>query len=150
MKIKISEPGYAGFTGNMGPVLFEDGVSVEHVSTREVNLLSALLQVVNAETDAPVGALVDEAARWNDSVEIINLPTNAESQAVQPSSEVLVVIPVLQTVQYTREELEKIADEGGISAMRDIADPLGVKSTSIAKLIDGILGTDGETASVTE
>ena len=39
----------------------------------------------------------------------------------------------------SREELEAVADDGGISGLRAIAEPLGVKSNSIDGLIDAIL-----------
>ena len=40
---------------------------------------------------------------------------------------------------YTKEELEKIADEKGISGLRDIAVQFGVTSNSISSLIYKIL-----------
>lgn len=42
---------------------------------------------------------------------------------------------------YTREELEAIADTTGIKGLREIADPMGLTSTSIVPLIDAILET---------
>jgi hypothetical protein len=61
-----------------------------------------------------------------------------------PVEETAVVVPVTEvapvfTGEVTRENLEKIADESGISGLRDIGNQYGVKASSIAKLIDDIL-----------
>ena len=40
---------------------------------------------------------------------------------------------------WTREKLEAIADQTGISGIREVSDPLGLKGTSIRGLIDQIL-----------
>lgn len=44
---------------------------------------------------------------------------------------------------YTKEELEAVADEKGIAGLREIADPMGVKNTSIVGLINEILQAQG-------
>lgn len=44
----------------------------------------------------------------------------------------------------TREELEAIADKEGIAGLRAIGDPMGVKDTAIASLIEKILAKQTE------
>jgi len=43
---------------------------------------------------------------------------------------------------WTREELEVIADKNGISGLRAIAKPLGIKGRGIDELIDEITAAD--------
>lgn len=55
-----------------------------------------------------------------------------------------VKVAVAPTKRYTRAELEAVADESGIQGLREIADPLGIKATSIRKLIDEIYSVAGK------
>ncbi|WP_151708810.1 hypothetical protein [Acinetobacter brisouii] len=44
---------------------------------------------------------------------------------------------------YTRQQLESIVDKDGFAGLRKIAEPFGVKGTSINALIDSILSAQG-------
>lgn len=151
MKIKIIEAGYENFSGMFGTVAFDKGVSIDHVSHVEINLIASLIKVVDAETEAETGNLATEAAAWNKTADVIYYPTMADIEA---GREVPPTISPVQEAQkqevklYTQEELEEIADKKGIAGLREIADPLGVKGTSIVKLIEGIIATQGEAPAV--
>jgi hypothetical protein len=70
--------------------------------------------------------------------------TDAETEAEKELEALTAPTPDLEDVQepravYTREELEKIADDKGIAGLREIADPMGVKDNSIMGLIKEII-----------
>lgn len=53
-------------------------------------------------------------------------------------------------VKYTREQLEAVVDEGGLTGLREIGAKVGVKAGSINDLIDRILEVAGEKAEEVE
>lgn len=153
MKIKIIEPGYETFSGMFGTVPFENGVSIDHVSHVEINLLASLVKVVDADTGEETGNLATEAAMWDKTADVIYYPTLADINAGRstPTIESPVQADQVKTKVYSQKELEDIADKSGIAGLREIADPLGIKGTSIAKLIEGVLAAqDGKTIVVEE
>lgn len=139
MKIKIVEPGYEGFTGMFGVVEFVDAVSVHDVSSAEINLLSSILRIVDAETDAETGKLAQEAFAMDKPAVVEYFPTLADLAAGVTHGQAKSEAPVVQAKTYTQKELEVIADKKGIAGLREIADPMGLKGTSIGKLIQSIL-----------
>ena len=140
MKIKIIEPGYAGFTGLFGAVMFQDAVSVDHVAPWEINMISAILMVVDADTDKEVGSLALQTSTMDSSASAVYYPTLADIQAgVRLDSTPTEVAGSEISTVYSQIDLERIADRDGIAGLRFIADPLGVKATSIVKLIEGIM-----------
>lgn len=128
MKIVIKEKGFENFTGQMGVVFFENGVSTADVMPHDAVRMSA---VMNFEWED--GAPCNVAQRILD-----NMHTPAPDVTAPIVEDV--PAPVMQAgALWTEEELGKIADEGGIAGLRAIADPLGVKDKSVAGLIDGLL-----------
>lgn len=141
MKLKIVEAGWEGFSGNLGMVDFENGVSVRDVTHIEANIISGNIRVQNFEDESPVGAIGMDADIQNRPCVTSNLKTMEEIFAEQ-NGETQVQAPVQtqsETKQYTQEELEQIADKKGIAGLREIAEAMDVRATSIAKLIAGIL-----------
>jgi len=155
MKLKITEPGWEGFSGNLGIVLFENGVSVGDVSHIEANIISGNIRVVEEESGESVGALELDADMQNKPCISQNLQTMEEILAGTPvltPSEVSLIAELMSEPlkQYSKEELEGVADKGGIAALREIGDKLEVKGTSIAKLIELILEKQAPAAPVAE
>lgn len=177
-RIRLTEKGWAGFTGNMGTAVFVDGEA--DVSELEASRIGANIEVMRIDAE---GEVIEQISPSLDIVRTKNL--SAEVVAASPTSEMILITPTdgddliaaglealsahlvppaeggatdpgadpgspgegteggeaTSTTQttYTREELEKIADEKGIKGLREIADPLGLKSNSIVPLIDSIL-----------
>ncbi|EMP6325878.1 hypothetical protein RPT39_001444, partial [Acinetobacter baumannii] len=52
-------------------------------------------------------------------------------------------LPTPESKKYTREELEAIAEEGGLAGLRAVATEVGVKGGSIVVLIERILEVAG-------
>jgi len=154
MKIKILGVGYAGFTGLFGQVEFKDAISVDHVSKMEANRLGSILQIVEVDEEGnevkPVGIgqhdidCRKQRAEIAQPLEIAKVePVNdekikakVEEQSIEEPNQNVAKIEVKK---YTEAELEVIADEKGIVALREIGDPLNAKSNSISGLIPKIL-----------
>lgn len=140
MKLKITEPGWEGFSGTLGVVAFEDGVSVSDVSHIEANIISGNIRVVNADCGSGVGALEANADMQNTACVSNTLQTMAEIQAGEkPVAPQVKQVEDTPQAKYTKESLEVIADKSGIAGLREIGDSLGVKGTSISGLIESIL-----------
>lgn len=136
MKIKLTQEGWAGYTGQMGVLQFEDGVSTTDVPFRDAARMSA---VMNCEFED--GSSCNPAQRLLDTMgqaAVVGRETEVETVAPPVSTVVpsLTEQPVnVKGAEYTVAELEEIADAKGIVGLRDIATPLGIKSNSITGLI---------------
>lgn len=138
MKLRITQKGWAGFTGHYGIVEFKDGVSIDHVSPIIAQRLAALIAVETVPEDgsAPTNpsitqVILDGAKKPADpKAEPPKLTTDAGVGVHERGKE---------GKPYTRAELEKIASEKGINGLRDLAEPAGIKGTKIVALIEAIL-----------
>ena len=136
MKIKINQSGYENFTSYLGTTEFIDGISAHDVLPRQINLLASIVCILNADTGEQIGPGHDfEMIKDTGAISEPTLYATAEDMKQELLPE------IVQTVKrrYTREDLEEIADKKDINGLRDIAEPLSVKATSITKLIDDIL-----------
>lgn len=175
MKIRFTRPQMQKFTGWMGRVEFENGVSVNDVSDAEARLLAALTPVEFVE-GGQAGANAEYERRKSASMPVVGerergttqerageeTPTNATFAPPEKKSDevddlakqvadldddetIVVDESAAATVAaepakvWTREELERVADEDGIKGLRTVGEPLGAKSTSIKGLINEIL-----------
>lgn len=132
MKIQLIEPGYESFNGHFGVIEFADGVSVNEVSPLEAERLGSLVRVQTLDGKDPSAAQ-----------KILDTYSNPMELATTPVGEPEAVVA---SVSYTAEQLAVVADEGGIKAIRAIAEPLGMKGTSIAELIGKILAASAAPA----
>lgn len=148
MKIRLLEPGFESFTGPIGAMVFENGLSTTDVQDRDFLRLSAVMKCEREDgtktspidkllSIADVGAPMPEAAREAE------LEANAAALAAyaQPESDKpAAVAPVMPAAKiYTEEQLSAIADSEGIKGLRKIADSMGIKSNSIKELMGAIL-----------
>lgn len=120
MKLKLVQQGYEGFTGLLGVTMFDNGVSVSDVPGREARTIGMSIK-----------------AEWEDGTD----PNPAQGLLDNMHSEPVVAkesAPVVPTI-YTEEQLAEIADKDGIKGLRAIAEPLGIKGTSIKELMAEIL-----------
>lgn len=143
MKIRLVDHGYESLTGFFGDVEFKDGVSIGEVSDVKARFFAAITSVVDASDGSDPG----DNAKFQHSLELkavsSNLPTLAEIQE-QNSGNAIEPEVVAAPDVYTRQSLEAIADERGIAGLREICDKLGIKGTSIAGLIDGVIASQNK------
>jgi len=150
MKIKITEPGWRGFSDVMGGVPFDKGVSTRDVTQAEADALSAVVRVELVDAKAgeygvaerlvkhhQARANVEEARKRATKEE---LAAEVEKRKQEQAERVKKVAGRL----YTQEQLEKIADEEGINGLREIGKKFGVTDRSIAGLIREILQAQKE------
>lgn len=153
MKIRLKQKGFEHYTGQMGAILFKDGVSVRDVLDIDRRRLAGVMYVEDetgnqapitqdaSDAVAPVGrdTVVQKATIERVGGDDSDVPQYTKPVEEKPKKAQVERLETEITVRYSRDELEAIADAKGIGGLREIAEPLGVKGTSIRKLMDGIL-----------
>jgi hypothetical protein len=145
VKVKVTKAGFEGYTGYLGRTKFEDGIS-EDIPKIEADRIAIVMpcevvsddgelfneEIQNRDIEAPVKAPMEKV-----SEEELEEGKKVASEKAA-AKDALGKAPVPEKL-YTEEELEEIADKKGITALREIADPMGVSDRSIAGLITEIL-----------
>lgn len=140
MKLRLTAPGWETYTGQMGVIFFEDGLSLSEVLLIDAIRVSG---VIGAEWENGTPANVSQ-------IYLDNMHTEAktpEQQAQADSADAPKTVDDDESkqkaealgVSYTEEQLAAVADKEGIGGLREIAEPLGIKSNSIRGLIDLIM-----------
>jgi hypothetical protein len=149
MKLRITQSGFQTYNGQMGLAVFENGLSVDEVPEQVARRLSGVIQcewedgtnpsVTQAELtrDTPAPNVYTTFADVPQEVKP-KLAVTPESKAAAPA----VVVDVTPGNVYTQEELEAIADAKGIAGLREIAEPVGIKSNSISGLIKEMIAAN--------
>lgn len=138
MKLRLTQAGFEKYTGQMGVVMFEDGLSVGDVLPIDAIRISA---AIGADWEDGSAANVGDMYLNNmDAPAFVGRPE--VEQTIQETNEV-VKTSVAPGTAYSKDDLAKIADAEGIAGLRAIADPIGVKGTSIVGLIEAILKQQG-------
>ena len=135
MKLRLTQAGFESYTGQMGVVMFENGLSVGDVLPIDAIRISA---AIGADWEDGSAANVGEMYLNNMHAPAFVGGGQTEDSAPVEQAAPAPVAPTNGTT-YTRDELAKIADTDGIGGLRAIADPIGIKGTSIVGLIDAIL-----------
>lgn len=131
-RLRIVEKGWKNFTGPLGGVMFKESISVEPVDPVAAARLGSVVRIERIDTNDQAGYGAEMQRIVDVKAEVVEeLPRGVESVVVMPKKQT--------TPEYTREDLEKIADEKGIAGLRVIADPLGIRGRGISELISEIL-----------
>jgi hypothetical protein len=125
--VRIDQKGWETFTGLLGPVLFENGVSKRELTPNELARLGASVKLVTLEGDKQVGAatIMANSRHVSAAVKPVVKPKVERAEPIQ--------------LKYDKDKLEEIASEGGIKAVREVAKEFGVKGVEISKMIDDIV-----------
>jgi hypothetical protein len=132
MKLRLTQPGWESYSGQMGVIQFKDGMSEGDVLEIDAVRVSAVLlcEWENGATSSVTRRLVEEA----------NTPApDLETQRAADLAKVTAAQPKKEKPRFTEAELEAIADKKGITGLREAAEPFGIKSNSIRGLIDAML-----------
>lgn len=137
MKVKLVEPGWERYTGQFGIYWFVDGVSTTDMSKHDAARIAAVMRIETEDGHNPSVAqsLVDNintpAPHFTSNVMQPEAPKDPEQPKVEPDK------APEQPAQkvWTEEELAAVADAKGIKGLREIAEPMGIKGTSIKELI---------------
>lgn len=148
--LKITQPGWEGFTGPLGPyVEFKDGVSTAPVPRNVADSLSGIVSMVELDDDGNEANVAGLAHRLvSESKERAPVvPQMARQSETDKRSELKRERAKRDPSQirfYVSKELEAIADEKGIAGLRVIAADWGLKHRSITVLIQMILDAQAQ------
>lgn len=139
MKLRLTQAGFESYTGQMGVVFFEDGLSADDVLLIDGTRMAA---VMGCEWEDGSAANVNQIYldNMNTPAPDVTLAAHTEPEA---SVEEAIAAPAYIGVTYTETQLADIADAQGIAGLRDIAESLGIKGNSIRGLIDAIIKAAG-------
>lgn len=148
-KIRLTQPGFENYSGQMGLLNFVDGLSTLDVDKHKASRLAAVMLIEweeggnpsvtqslldNTDTGAPVFSSIGDGTDHDRAAGAS--PALAATPVVMVPA---IIAAVNDAKRYTVAELEAIADKDGIKGLREIAEPKGIKSNSIKELIDAIL-----------
>lgn len=139
-KIRIVEPGWETFTGDMGGATFVNGESTEPLPQLQVDRIGASIRI--ELEDGRQGGIQERlvSQKGVEAPELVGLERATEADLAGSPEPVAPEVPA--PVFHTEAELEGIAEEKGIAGLRLIGTPLGVKGRSIPELIREILDVE--------
>lgn len=137
MRVRLTQSGFKTYTGQMGVVFFENGLSTDDVSTKDAVRMAA---VMNCEWEdgsslSPSQLILDSK---HNAAPVARNPVSVVAQAAPADVKVEVVAeaaPVDVKALYTQAELEAIADSKGIAGLREVAAKHDIKGRSVNDII---------------
>lgn len=141
MKLRLTQAGFENYSGQMGVLWFENGLSTTDVKTIDAIRISA---AIGAEWEDGSAANVGDMYLNNmDVPAYVGMAEGAARDEAPQAEAPAQAAGAPSGVTYTEEQLAQIADEKGIAGLREIGDPIGAKGTSIVGLIAEILKKQG-------
>lgn len=135
----IVEPGLVGSNAILQGIEFKDGKSVVPATRRQIDRIAASLRVSIEGGDEDGEDFKTVSQRINDRTTQIERDEKLERDVT-----VVSVKPAKGGKKlWTQAELSAIADDKGINGLREIADPLKLRSRSIPELIGKIMEAIG-------
>lgn len=140
MKLRLTQPGFENYNGQMGVNYFEAGLSLGDVMNIDAVRISAAMVCEWEDGSSPsIAQSILDNANTPAPVLVSGADGQHDKDAVTQLSAASIQSDVPKTSQYSFEQLSTIADAQGIKGLRAIAEPLGIRSNSIKELIDAIL-----------
>jgi hypothetical protein len=138
-KIRLRDPAYKYFNGDMGGVEFENGETKDHVSQRDIDRLGCILaiDIFDGTAMAINDSLIRDHSKKAVVVKASTRGTADEKEAEMEESRGRGVAKAPAKI-LSHEEVEAIADRKGIQGLREIAEPLNVRGRSIGDLVRGL------------
>lgn len=160
---------YENHTGWLGAFEFKNGVSVRKLDRNQAQILPTVgfhcvaidengepvFEVIPGKVPAPNEALEEVRARFIASRRVKSDAPKVKAKEESEKTDQSVVEPTVEPTvepqndepvskpaeigEYTREQLEAIADKTGLKGLREIGDKMSIKGKSIPELIDRIL-----------
>lgn len=141
MKLRLKQPGFETYTGQMGTVFFDNGTSTKDVGHLDAVRIAAqfLCEWEDGSTASVAQSILDHAHATTHTIPTaMNADQALAAQSNGTTAQAAAERPDTART-YTEQELADLADTDGIKALRAIAEPLGVKGSSISDLIKAIL-----------
>jgi hypothetical protein len=138
-RVKIVQPGFETYNGIIEGAQFNEGSSIESLSQFSAERIGAFMKVVNADNeDEPLGLGYRMANAKGSGVEpraplerIVRTKTGKTKEAPKKSK--------LISYEFTKDELELVADKDGIQGLRKVADQYEVRGRSISEIISSLM-----------
>ncbi|MDE4297092.1 hypothetical protein PXK56_18045 [Phaeobacter gallaeciensis] len=146
--LKITQKGFESYNGPLSVYEFVDGVSVEPIPRHDRDRIAATMQCIEiAENGKEVIAgvaerLVTESADRAPKKEVFK----TQSPEDKVAEEVTIAEKTIGEAKkvYTEDELDEIIKDGGIAALRRVAETWNVKNRSIPTLRQMVLDAQDE------
>lgn len=145
VRVRLVQANWDHYTGQYGPHMFKDGVSIDRIPQVFVDRIAAQVRCVNADTGNPLGLaqrMIDADIMKIEMPVAPPLQTAPEGQLEKDQATVEESKAVEQKDAlrlYSYDELCALVDEKGINGLREVAAPYGVKGRSIPDLITALL-----------
>lgn len=171
MKLRLTGAGFDRYTGQMGVVYFENGLSQQDVMPNDAIRIAGsigaewengapanlgAIYTQNLMTPAPditqqsglellksVTGHVNANQAQANADQVASMTTGIKKQDDAPVEKVATATANTAKQKYSKEALEEVADKDGIAGLREIGNELGVKANSITALIQEILHAQG-------
>lgn len=141
--LKITQKGFEHYTGPLSVYEFVDGVSVEAIPAFERDRIAASMSCVEISETGKEGTagvadrLVTDSKARAPKKEVFKTQS-VEDKVAEERKAAEKAMGDTKTI-YTEEQLDEIIKDGGISALRQVAETWGVKNRSIPALRQMIL-----------
>ncbi|WP_062120522.1 hypothetical protein [Aureimonas sp. AU40] len=149
MLLRLKSGAFTGYNGHLGNAFFQDGTSVDVVAPAVANQIAGIMEAVHVDEDGvehPAGrqhqVINGVAIRVAETAPLAR-QTDAEREA-EERAERLRTAKADSVTLRTKDELDALADKGGIKAVRVVAEEWGLKGRSIPALIESILTAQAE------
>lgn len=147
-KVKIVQKGFETYTGPLAHFEFKNGVSVEPIPAYEVDRISASVKCVTVDEDGAetVAGVAERLVTHAQSRAAPRATFQMQTHDQKVEEEVGIALKELSDDRklYTEAELDEVIDEGGISALREVARIWGVKAKAIPVLRKMVLDAQEE------
>lgn len=141
MKIRILDPGFAGYNGLFGSVEFVDGLS-EEISGAEAARLASFLHVETEEGKNPSITQHMVETRDQNLADLGQAPAPVVPAPVVPvkpesgsAPESAPVDKSALSYEFTEEQIDELVKTQGIAGLRAFSDQYGVNGRSIAAIV---------------
>lgn len=137
MKLRLMQEGFASYNGQMGVLVFEDGLSTTNVLPVDAVRIGAVMLCAweDGASASVAQAIIDNAHTPAPLLE----GGAAEHDRQAGVDTALDALVASGRAAWTASELASIADEGGIKGLRVVTDAAGVKGNSIKDLITNMI-----------
>lgn len=141
--IRIVQRGFETFTGILGSIQFKDGVSVEPVSQAEAERIGCFTRIEDATTGQRISLTERMVQTRTKNHTDLGLSVERTTKPLERTTTGKVKTKVkpaeLPKTAYEREDLEQLADVGGIAELRKFAKQWNVNGKTIVEIIESLM-----------
>lgn len=141
--LKIVQPGWENFSGELGMIVFEDGMSVEPVPDILADRVATVVTMARLDDEGNEESygITDRLAKKGnmEGIPVVDETVEVTDAELRREQARIAALAAKENTIYTRDQLEGIADMEGIKGLRKIGNFWGVHDRSIGRLIERII-----------